>query len=98
MVVSEKTKEWSAGYVSTTPLAESSFSRPGVPKIETGKQSVLLVGRTSQQNSGAAVQLGRQSYLDRMKSGDQRSARLSTSRMTVIEFPPLDSPQPWRHY
>ena len=51
------------------------LSRAGVSKIETGRQSILPVGRTGQQTSGAAVQLGRQSYLDRMESADQRSAR-----------------------
>jgi len=58
-------------------MAESTFSRQGVPKIETGKQSVLPVGRTSQPNSGTAVQLGRQSYLDRLKSADHPSALAS---------------------
>ena len=51
MFVNEKTKEWSARHVPGSRLAESTSSRQGVPKIETGKQSVLPVGRTSQQKS-----------------------------------------------
>jgi hypothetical protein len=46
-----KTNQWSARHVSGSGLAESTSSRQVVPKIETGKQSVLPVGRISQQNS-----------------------------------------------
>jgi hypothetical protein len=55
------TKEYSARHVPGSRLAEFTFSCHGVLTIETGKQSVLLVGRTSQQSSiPGAVRLARQ--------------------------------------
>jgi hypothetical protein len=44
-------------------VAQSPHSRQGIPKSETGKRSLLPVGRTSQQDSRSAVQLGHQKQL-----------------------------------
>jgi len=51
MFVNEKQNSGAQGTSPGSRLAESTSSRQGVPKIETGKQSVLPVGRTSQQKS-----------------------------------------------
>ena len=73
MIVNEKQESGSAGHVPRDRLAESTSLRQGVPKIKTGKQSVLPVGRTSQQNSGAARQLGRRSLLGGMSNTISRA-------------------------
>jgi len=63
MISNEQPKYWFAGYVSADRVAQSAYSRQGIPKSETGKRSLLPVGKTSQQDSRSAVQLGHQRKL-----------------------------------
>lgn len=54
-MISGKEKIGLPGYVSAGHVAQSEYSRQGILKSETGKRSLLPVGRTSQQDPRTAV-------------------------------------------
>ena len=63
MVVGEKQMSGAQGMSLEVVWRKSTSSREGIPKSETGEQSLLPVGRTSQQDLRSAVQLGHQQQL-----------------------------------